>query len=138
MQEEKFILNNFECFNEYEDAYLKVTPKSNLYCLFLGNTCRVVWEKIDSINIYNKVCVEYEKSYFDVISNEEILNITEYKSVNDCEESNSKFIVPLSYILKLNEDEEKYLNFNDVKTIDLYKDNSKLKVLKLGKKNVIN
>ena len=77
-----YILNNLECFNDYEEAYLKITNNSNLYYVTVGKDIFVAWENINTVAIFDNNKVEYEKGYYDVINGELILTLT--NSVQEC------------------------------------------------------
>ena len=113
----KYVLQNFETFENNEEAYLKVNKNSNLYCVILGKDTYIAWQKINVSLLANSNFTEIEKIYYDVTNGTELLRTTEYKSITSKENAKSKFILLLSELLNIKDNEEKYLSFEDVKKI---------------------
>ena len=113
----KYVLKNFEIFENNEEAYLKVNKNSNLYCVILGKDTYIAWQKINVSLLANSNFMELEKIYYDVTNGTELLRTTEYKSITSKENAKSKFILLLSELLNIKDNEEKYLSFEDVKKI---------------------
>ena len=128
-----YILDNFESFKENEDARLKVTQNSNLYYINIGSSKYIAWEKIDFVSFYNENFIELEKSYYNVLDGDEILKYTEYKKINDQEESKSNFVFPLSELLRIKPCEEVLLSIRDINKIISFeeKQNNKTKIKKM-------
>ena len=114
----EYVLNNFECFKDNEEAYLKVNNNSILYCVVIGSERYISWQKIDSICFSDNNIIELEKSYYDVITGDEILKITEYKSIDMTGKDKSSYIYLLSDLLRIKTGEDLYLSYNDVKLIN--------------------
>lgn len=125
------VLNNFETFNEVNDAYLKVNNKSNLFYIINGEENYIAWQKIDSISLYSKSIIELDRSYYDVINGNKVLSTMEYRVIDDDYSNKNKNILLLSDVLNVKPDEEMFLSYGNVKDIiaSSKKKNYKTKIL---------
>ena len=114
-----YILKKFECFDDVgeDNSYLAVTNNSSLYYIATEESNYVAWEKYD-LTIMPLGCdITHKKSYYDVISGKNVLNLIQSLNFNDVICLNNAKIIPLSRIYRVKTGEKRYLTLNDVKSL---------------------
>lgn len=129
---EENVLKDFETFNEFPDKYLKINKSSNYYFIRKLREGFIAKENLDSmytLTVLNKDKIILEKSYYDVVTGNLVLNT---RSVRGMTTNTEEFINPkknveiisLSSILNIDENGVYYLCKEDINTLVNYKEES--------------
>lgn len=129
---EENVLKDFETFNEFPDKYLKINKNSNYHFIKKLKECFITKENLDSmytLKVLNKDKIILEKSYYDVVTGNLVLNT---RSIRDIKTDTEELINPeenvekisLSSILNIDENGVYYLCREDINTLVNYKEES--------------